>query len=176
MASAVQRLVLLTGDLGYGMTTVRFYPMVLMTWLAVVFGWFAVTVFRGARRHFAWGALWAGILILGATNLMNPDGFIARTNFDLMQRGREYDSVYNAELSDDAIPTLLEALPSMNPYDGCVTRMKLRDRLIQTLDEQDLRSWNLSRQNGRNMVAENDAVINETAVYDGCSSLHGHGK
>ena len=176
MASAVQRLVLLTGDLGYGMTTVRFYPMVLMAWLAVVFGWFALTVFRGARRHFAWGALWAGIVILGATNLMNPDGFIVRTNSDLMQRGREYDSVYNANLSDDAIPALVEALPSMNPYDGCITRMRLRDRLIDSLNEQDLRSWNLSRQTGRNMVAETDAVINETTLHDGCSRLTGHGK
>jgi hypothetical protein len=176
MASAVQRLVLLTGDLGYGMTTVRFYPMVLMAWLAVVFGWFALTVFRGARQHFAWGALWAGIVILGGTNLLNPDGFIVRTNYDLMQRGREYDSVYNVNLSDDAVPALLEALPSMNPYDGCITRMRLRDRLIQTLDEQDLRSWNLSRQTGRNLIAETDAVVNETAVYNGCSHLAGDGK
>lgn len=71
MASAVQRLVLLTGELGYGLTTVRFYPMVLMTWLAVVFVWFAFTVLRGARNFFAWGALWSAIVILGATNLLN---------------------------------------------------------------------------------------------------------
>src|SRR5678815_6124206 len=31
MASAVQRLVLLTGELGYGMTTVRLYPCLLYT-------------------------------------------------------------------------------------------------------------------------------------------------
>jgi hypothetical protein len=76
MASAVQRLLLLTGELGYGLTTIRFYPMVVMTWLAVVFIWFGLTVFRGARKHFAWGALWSAIVILGATNLMNPDAFI----------------------------------------------------------------------------------------------------
>ncbi|MEO8041743.1 MAG: DUF4173 domain-containing protein, partial [Acidobacteriota bacterium] len=77
MASAAQRLLLLTGEFGYGLTTVRFYPMVVMIWLAIVFGWFAVTVFRGARNRFAWGALWSAIVILGATNLMNPDAFIA---------------------------------------------------------------------------------------------------
>ncbi len=96
MASAVQRLLLLTGELGYGLTTVRFYPMVVMIWLAVVFGWFALTVLRDARNHFAWGALWSAIVILGATNLMNPDAFIARTNIELMQQGREFDAHYNA--------------------------------------------------------------------------------
>ncbi len=63
MASAVQRLILLTGELGYGMTTVRFYPMVFMLWLALVFVWFALTVLRGARQNFAWGALWSAIII-----------------------------------------------------------------------------------------------------------------
>src|SRR5687768_18426844 len=37
MASAVQRLVILTGNLGYGLTTVRLYPMIFMSWLAIVF-------------------------------------------------------------------------------------------------------------------------------------------
>ncbi len=65
MASAVQRLVILTGESGYGLTTIRFYPMVFMTWLAVVLIWFAATVLRGARNRFAWGALWAAVAVLG---------------------------------------------------------------------------------------------------------------
>ena len=73
MASAVQRLVILTGPLGYGMTTVRLYPMIFMMWLAIVFVWFAVTVLRGYRQYFAWGALWSAIFVLGATHVLNPD-------------------------------------------------------------------------------------------------------
>jgi hypothetical protein len=54
MISATQRLLLLTGNLGYGLTTVRFYPIVFMIWLALVFVWFALTVLlRGAREQFA---------------------------------------------------------------------------------------------------------------------------
>src|SRR5690606_15040423 len=87
MASAMQRLILLTGELGYGWTTVRFYPMVFMIWLAVVFAWFGLTVLRGKRNNFAWGALWSAVVILGVTNLMNPDDFIARKNIALMQQG-----------------------------------------------------------------------------------------
>jgi hypothetical protein len=171
MASAVQRLLLLTGELGYGMTTVRFYPMVFMTWLAVVFIWFAITVLGGARRHFAWGALWSAIVILGATNLMNPDAFIARTNINLMQQGRDFDVAYNASLSDDAVPDLVQALPFMNPYDACIARMKLRDRFFETRVENDLRSWNLSRSRARITLSEDRAVVAERAVGQGCVHL-----
>jgi hypothetical protein len=164
--------VLLTGELGYGMTTVRFYPMVFMIWLAVVFGWFVLTVFRGARNHFAWGALWSAIVILGATNLMNPDALIVKTNAELMQKGRGFDVWYNSSLSDDAVPTLLEALPLMNPYDGCMTRRTLQHRLIRTLDEQDLRSWNFSRREARSMIAEDNSVVGESAIGQDCTSLH----
>lgn len=166
MASAVQRLLLLTGELGYGLTTVRFYPMVVMIWLAVVFGWFALTVFRGARNHFAWGALWSAIVILGATNLINPDAFIARTNVALMNQGREFDGQYNAsELSDDAIPVVLEALPLMNTDDQCTTKWKLHNRMIAARGELDLRSWNLSRANSRSLLEENHQAFDD---HGGC--------
>ncbi|HEX6125655.1 MAG TPA: DUF4173 domain-containing protein [Pyrinomonadaceae bacterium] len=172
MASAVQRLVLLTGELGYGLTTVRFYPMVFMIWLAVVFGWFSLTVFRGSRNRFAWGALWSAIVILGATNLMNPDAFIVRTNLNLMQQGREFDARYNTSLSDDAVPTLLEALPSMNAYDGCVTRMRLRDRMTDSNQQLDIRSWNLSRSQARSQLTQDISVSTERAVGEGCEHLN----
>ncbi len=172
MASAAQRLILLTGELGYGMTTVRFYPMVFMIWLAVVFVWFGITVLRGSRKHFAWGALWSAIVVLGATNLMNPDAFIASTNIRLMQQGREFDATYNASLSDDMVPTLLEALPAMGAYDGCVARMRLRDRMIKSDQEQDLRSWNLSRSRARTQLSQDISVSTERAVGEGCRHLN----
>ena len=169
MASAVQRLVLLTGELGYGMTTVRFYPLVFMVWLAVVFGWFALTVFRGARKHFAWGALWAAIVILGATNLMNPDAFIASTNIRLMQQGREFDAYYNTELSADAIPTLLSGLPSMNLDNQCATKSLLHGRYRDLGQLGDLRSFNLSRRTAYKMLRANDADLHQT---EACPAHH----
>ncbi len=117
MASALQRLVLLTGNLGYGMTTVRLYPMIFMTWLAIVFVLFGATVLRGARQHFAWAALWSAFLVLGGTHVLNPDAFIVRTNIALMNQGREFDTRYNSSLSDDAIPQLLEILPALTAED-----------------------------------------------------------
>ncbi|MGQ0542065.1 MAG: DUF4153 domain-containing protein [Blastocatellia bacterium] len=145
MASAAQRLVLLTGNLGYGMTTVRLYPMIFMIWLAIVFIWFGATVLRGVRQHFAWGALWSAFFVLGATNVLNPDAFIVRTNIALMQQGREFDGHYNSSLSDDAVPALIEGLPAMNFEDRCKVGHRLTDRRIYARSEDDLRSWNWSR-------------------------------
>jgi hypothetical protein len=172
MASAVQRLVLLTGELGYGLTTVRFYPMVFMIWLAVVFGWFALTVFRGARKHFAWGALWSAIVILGATNLLNPDAFIVRTNLDLMHQGREFDANYNAGLSDDSVPILIEALPAMNSVDRCSVTTRLYNRMVEANEERDLRSWSLSRSTARYALAGSIPPTAEEATAKGCPGLN----
>ncbi|MGH9946731.1 MAG: DUF4153 domain-containing protein [Pyrinomonadaceae bacterium] len=167
MASAVQRLVLLTGELGYGMTTIRFYPMVFMLWLAVVFVWFAVTVLRGARQHFAWGALWSAIVILGATNLFNPDAFIVKTNIALMHQGRDFDARYNSnDLSDDAIPQLIEALPTLNPDDQCWVKWKLHVRMNETKGESDVRSWNISRSVVRERLQSNHASIESNGACE----------
>jgi len=146
MASAVQRLVILTGESGYGLTTVRFYPMVFMTWLAVVFVWFGLTVLRGARNRFAWGALWAAVIVLGATNLMNPHAFIVQTNVQLMRHGRDFDAYYNSSLSDDALPTLIGAFDKLNPEDARRAHDRLKWRVCEKIRQgSDLRSWNLSR-------------------------------
>lgn len=145
MASAVQRIMLLTGSLGYGMTTTRFYPLVFILWLSIVFVWFALTVMRGARQHFAWGALWSALVLLGALHVFNPDAFIARRNIELMKQGREYDARYNVrQLSADAIPALIEGMPFMNLEDRCTT---LNGLLYGSSLENnyDFRSWNWSR-------------------------------
>ena len=95
MASAAQRLFLLTGSVGYGLTTVRFYPMVVMIWFAIVFIWFGLTVLRGARQYFAWGALWSAFFVLVGVHVINPDEFIAKP-CRIMNEGREFDAEYNA--------------------------------------------------------------------------------
>lgn len=162
MASAVQRLVLLTGNLGYGLTTVRLYPMIFMMWLAIVFIWFSVTVLRNARQHFAWGALWAAFAILGATHVLNPDAFIVRTNVALMQQGREFDAHYNSSLSDDAIPVLVESLQSMSLEDRCEVGSGIHYRYRQLGQSFDMRSYNLSRRTAWTVLRANDGRLHQT--------------
>lgn len=166
MASAVQRLTLLTGNLGYGLTTIRLYPMIFMGWLAVVFVWFALTVLRGGRRYFAWGALWSAFFVLGATHFLNPDAFIVKTNIALMQQGRSFDASYNSRLSDDAIPALIEGLPSMDADDQCRVKSALSHRLIYARTEDDIRSWNWSRWNAYSNLQNNHSALDRNGCAD----------
>ncbi len=155
MISATQRLLLLTGNLGYGLTTIRFYPMAVMILLALIFVWFSLTVLRGMRQQFASGALWLTLFTLGTLHVLNPDDFIVRTNVRLMQEGRGFDSDYVSYLSDDAVPALLELMPTMSLDEQCVVKSKLRYRLRFTQNENDFRTWNLARWNARNKMARN---------------------
>src|ERR1043166_3570136 len=164
MASAVQRLVLLTGNLGYGMTTIRLYPLIFMAWLTVVFIWFGATVLRGARKNFAWGALWSAFFILGATHVLNPDEFIVKTNLALMREGRPFDSRYMADLSDDAVPTLLAELPDLKS-DTCLAKWDLYNRLLLSRKQNDLRSWNMSRARALQALEKNAEFL---SVLGGC--------
>ena len=145
MASATQRLLLLTGSLGYGLKTVRLYPMIFMIWLAVVFVWFAMTVLQDRRQYFAWGALWSAFFILGATHFLNPDDFIVRTNTRLYQAGRDFDAKYNSELSADAVPALMESAAVLDHDKWCAVQGGLARRSAIASTETDLRSWNISR-------------------------------
>ncbi len=145
MISATQRLLLYTGNLGYGLTSARLYPMAFMIWLALVFVWFALTVLRGARQQFAWGALWSALFVLGTLHVVNPDDFIVRSNVRLMQEGRSLDTYYVTNLSDDAVPALLENLQSMNLEQQCLVKNKLKFRFNSAQTENDFRTWNWSR-------------------------------
>jgi hypothetical protein len=155
MISAAQRLFILTGNLGYGLTTVRFYPMVVMIWLALIFIWFSLTVLRGVREQFAWGALWLAIFVVGTLHVFNPDEYIVRTNIRLMNEGRAFDAAYNSSLSDDAMPVLLENLSAMSFENQCRVKWNLSRRLEEAQKETDFRSWNFSRWSARNRLAQN---------------------
>jgi len=123
---------------------------------------------RGSRETFAWGALWSAIFMLGALHFVNPDDYIVRTNIRLMQEGRSFDAGYNANLSNDAIPVLLENLPAMNPENQCAVIRSLyyrrHDFAFNAKD--DFRSWNLSLQNAKNELEANK----ETLFRAGCTS------
>lgn len=145
MISATQRLLLYTGNLGYGLTAERLYPMAFMIWLAVIFVLFALTVLRGAREQFAWGALWSAFFVVATLHVFNPDDFIVRTNVNLMQQGRAFDTHYVTGLSDDAVPALLDAMPTLDFEQQCVVKNRIGRRFEIAQTENDFRTWNWSR-------------------------------
>jgi hypothetical protein len=135
MASALQRMRLYQRE--YGLTELRLYATGVMMWLAVVFVWAAGTVLRGRRQLFAVGALVSGFAAIFAMNVVNPDALIARTNLD---RPR-LDLPYLMNLSDDATPELVKALPTLEPR----LREQLADQLASRPQSSDWRTWNWSR-------------------------------
>jgi hypothetical protein len=155
IASALQRMYLY--QQAYGLTELRVYVTGTIFWLAVVFVWFSLTVLRGRRRGFATGAVIAGFAASAALNVVNPDALIARTNLD---RPR-VDVAYAASLSDDAVPTLLERLPTLRPD----LRRALAIELLARADEaNDWRSFNLARSRAHELLAEHRE---ELAAYAG---------
>jgi hypothetical protein len=118
LVSAFKRLLLY--EEAYGFTEMRVYPHVFMIWLALLLGWFLVTLWLRPGR-FAIGLVAACIGFVATLNVMNVDDFIVRQNvaryerlgtsaFSVLQRDDRIDPAYLTRLSDDAIPALVHSV------------------------------------------------------------------
>jgi hypothetical protein len=154
MASALERLWLYQQQLG--LTELRIYATGVVLWLAAVFVWLGVTVLRGRRRLFATGAIAAGFAATLCINVVNPDALIARTNLSRPSA----DVTYLGTLSDDAVPTLLARLPSLDPS----LRRPLARALLRRSPARESRlSWNASRSHAASLLAGHRAELQELA-------------
>ncbi len=107
LISAFQRMRLYEAAFGY--TELRLIVYIFMGWLAVLLGWFLLTLWAAPHR-FALGFILAAMGFLLTLNLINPDAFIARQNLDRYLRTNDLDAAYLTTLSDDAAPQLVRAL------------------------------------------------------------------
>lgn len=149
MASAFERLRLYQAE--YGLSEQRLYPTAFMGWLAAVFVWFCVTVLRGHREQFAFGAMVAGFLLIATLHVINPDALIARTNLARGRAGCIFDARYAANLSADAVPELVAGLPDLAPQDRCTLASRLLGRWAPP-ESTDWRSWNYARAQARDAI------------------------
>ncbi len=126
-----------------GLTELRLYTMAFMGWLAVVFAWFILTVLRGCREHFAFGAASAAFVLIAGLHLLNPDAQIVRANAARVAQTHQFDAAYAASLSADAVPALVSTLPLLPP----ATQAEVTARLLPlwSKDDADWRSWNWGR-------------------------------
>jgi len=154
MASALQRLWLYQQQLG--LTELRIYATGVVIWLAVVFAWFGVTVLRGRRNLFAIGAIAAGFAATLCINIVNPDALIARTNLSRPN----VDATYLGTLSDDAVPTLVARLPSLDPS---LRRPLARALLRRSPAPESWLSWNASRRGAASVLAAHRTELQELA-------------
>lgn len=107
LLSAVMRLSLYLGF--YGLTEDRVLALAVLVWVALVMGWFALTVLRGERLRFARGVLGISVVWLGLFNAVNPERWIVEVNVARAARGLDFDVAYHAKLSADALPALRRA-------------------------------------------------------------------
>ena len=160
MASAVQRMLLYQQE--FGLTELRMYTTAFMGWLAIVFVWFVASVLRGRRERFAFGALAAGFAVILVLHALNPDDLIARVNTNRPEAVIPFDARYVTALSADAVPALVEALPSMNESDRCLVAAHVLARWSPPANP-DWRTWNLSRAQAWATVEANRAYLQTVA-------------
>ncbi len=141
LVSALQRMLLYVSS--YGLTEQRLYTTAFMIWVALACGWLALTVLRGTRARFAFGALVQGLAVLAGLHLVNPDALITRVNLArASSTGPAFDAAYVAgELSADAVPALIEALPRLSPSERSEVARRLLLRWNAPVAP-DWRSWN----------------------------------
>jgi hypothetical protein len=154
MASAVQRMQLYVAS--SGLTELRVQASAFMGWLAVVLGWFVLTVLRGDRRRFAFGALISGFLVIAGLDFANPDAIIVSTNarYGHLEADAPFDQRPLASFSADATPAIVDALPGLGLDTQRTIRAKLERRFgPSSAAQSDWRTFNVSRDRAREAVA-----------------------
>ena len=98
----------------FGLTMLRLCCQVFVVWITVVFvllGLWLLGAWRG-RDWFVGAAAMAGLVLLLAFNVANPEALVAR---DVLRRGPDADVAYLTTLSDDAVPTVVAHLADLSP-------------------------------------------------------------
>ena len=158
-ASAFQRLRL--DHASYGLTESRFYGMVLLIWIGAMLVWLAATVLRGRRDSFAFGTLASGLATVALLFVINPDAIIARANVARMTSADapvRFDVAYATSLSADAVPVLIEALPSLPGDVQCPLARRMLRRWPPDV-ARSIRSWNWSAARASEAVREHEARL-----------------
>ena len=165
VASAIQRM--LVYQTAYGLTELRVVVTAALVWLTVVVVWFGATVLSGRRDRFAFGALVTAFALVGALQLINPAGLVARHNLDRIGELGGVDVEYLGSLGSDAAPLLLARLNELSEEAQCVVANRL---LSQWGPERpwDWRSFNWSESQARHAVEEDLGTLRSLASPGGC--------
>ncbi|WP_102128176.1 DUF4153 domain-containing protein [Deinococcus planocerae] len=155
--------------LAYGLSEIRVLGAAFLVWVVLALGWFAVTLWRGRLRHFAYPALLLGLGTLLVTTALNPGALIARVNVhratagvtnDLRRTPQGVEVWTLLNLGADAVPVIVANLDRLTRVCGS-SRDCLNDRatVLRRLqgeygDTRDLRLWNVGDARARRLVRE----------------------
>jgi hypothetical protein len=180
LITAFQRLVLY--EAAYGFSRLRTYTHVFMIWLGVLL--VAVVVLEVLRRERAIGLamILAALGFILSLNALNVDAFIVQQNVQreirsttdqAFARGRaDLDAQYFVDLSDDAIPPLVNAFHSksmpatVKEKIGAALACKLYERQ-QTESEIPWQGFHFSRWNADKVFQQVDRELNAYRIIDG---------
>ena len=167
VTSALHRMYLYQQE--FGLTVPRVCATAFMAWLAFVLLWFSITVLRGRRDRFAFGALVAGFAAAFLLNVVSPDALVARVNIERLEADERFDPYYLTLLSADAAPVLApffsktgDIYPYLHRYETRSGKIRVDKgpNLKQVVEKSwtrsptDWRSWNLSRHRAARLVNE----------------------
>ena len=154
LLSASQRMSLY--EQSYGYTHLRVYTHLFMGWLAVLFVFFLLALFRVRDRIFSLGTLVVIIGYLVTLNLLNTEQLIAGANVDryLADTAKtEIDTCYLMTMSTDALPAMLrlyhETPNTVVKAQVAVWLSQNIDWLDRVADSESVLTTNLSRSSAR---------------------------
>jgi len=137
-------------DQAYGLTMLRLACVAVAWWLGAVFVLVGVA-YAGVGRRQRWiAAAIAGsfLMALFVFNVIDPESIVVRRNVDHAIETGRFDAPYVGQLSDDAVPALVAALPRLEAGDRTIVRARLCQRTSrsQPPPERTGLSWNRSAQ------------------------------
>lgn len=110
----------------YGLTVLRLFAVLFAVWIGGVFVLLGLSI-AGVGRARAWcrarawfvpAAIAFALAGLLGVNLANPEAIIVRRNVERLAGTERFDAWTLTRLSDDAVPALVDALPSLPPADA----------------------------------------------------------
>ncbi len=108
LVSALMRLLLY--EQAYGFTRLRTYTHVAILWMALMFAAFLVLLLAGRLRRSALVAAVGTLGFVATLGILNVDAFIVRQNAARLAQSGDIDLRYLLQLSEDAVPELLNLL------------------------------------------------------------------
>lgn len=172
LVSAYQRLVLY--EAAYGFTRLRTYTHVFLVWIGLLLVATIVLEILRKERTFAFAMLIASLGFAVSLPLLNVDAFIVRQNIQREIQGQaseDLDSRYFLDLSDDAIPPLVNALQTPTLPDSvhekvgaalaCIRHQRGGDE-----SERTWQSFHFARLNADNALASVSAELDEYEIVE----------
>ena len=171
LVSSYQRLVLY--EQAYGFSRLRTYSHLFLPWIAVLILVVIILELLQKQGRFAISLLIFATGFVTTCILYNIDGSIAHQNIQRAtisdQEGFALDFYYISELSTDAVPEILDGFLANDPAtkDLLGADLACRWAKIQNSKIPGWQGFNLSYQNAKNLLEQNQNSWEEYPIHDG---------